>query len=189
MSRIGKIPVQIPAGVKVSLKDVMLTVEGPKGKLSRTISPFVKLAISDKDIKVERVGENERRAEAMHGTTRSLIYNMVFGVSQGFTRELEIQGVGFRAQATGNKISFSLGYSHPIEFKLPEGISVKIVDQTKLALSGCDKEKLGLTAAEIRALCPPEPYKGKGVRYAGEVIKKKAGKSAVGGGATSAAKG
>lgn len=175
MSRVGKKPVVIPDKTKVSYNDHHLVVQGEKGKLERTLHPNVDLAIEDKTIAVTAISES-RENRALQGLTRSLVDNMVTGVSQGFQRSLEISGIGYRAEIKGKGIVFHLGYSHPIDFALPEGISAE-VDRNIVKLSGIDKELLGRTAASIRQLRPPEPYKGKGVKYDTERIQRKAGKT------------
>lgn len=175
MSRVGKKPVVIPEKTKVTYKDRELTVQGEKGKLSRSIHPNVDLNIDDQQITVT-MGVENRENRALQGLTRALVANMVIGVSNGFQRMLEINGIGYRAEVQGNKILFNLGYSHPIDFPLPPGISASI-DRATLKLEGIDKEILGRTAAAIRELRPPEPYKGKGIKYAEEYIQRKAGKT------------
>jgi len=176
MSRIGKQPIEIPGGVKVSLDDQKLTVTGPKGTLSRAILDNVSVAITDKALTVSRVDESIK-ARAMHGLTRTLISNMVTGVTKGFERALEINGVGYRAEMKGDTLNLSLGYSHPINFQLPAGITVEVDKMTKLLVKGIDRELVGQTAAKIREFRSPEPYKGKGVKYADEKILRKAGKT------------
>jgi large subunit ribosomal protein L6 len=176
MSRIGKQPIEIPGGVKVSLDDQKLTVTGPKGTLSRAILDNVSIAITDKALTVSRVDESIK-ARAMHGLTRTLISNMVTGVTKGFERALEINGVGYRAEMKGDTLNLSLGYSHPINFQLPAGITVEVDKMTKLLVKGIDRELVGQTAAKIREFRSPEPYKGKGVKYADEKILRKAGKT------------
>lgn len=179
MSRIGKLPVEIPSGVEVKFADGVLTVKGPKGELTQAIDPLVKLEIADNQITV--VPQNEtKEARSFHGLFRSLTANMVEGVTKGFQKRLEINGVGYRAQIQGKKIVLSLGYSHPIEYHVPEGITAEI-DKDKnnvIIVSGINKQQVGQTAAEIRAFRKPEPYKGKGVKYEGEYIRRKAGKAA-----------
>jgi large subunit ribosomal protein L6 len=176
MSRVGKKPIPLPAGVKVTIGADLL-VEGPKGKLRVPIPAGVSLHKADAQLEVKR--DSDRQA-ALHGLTRALASNAVAGVSAGFTRELDIVGIGYRADVKGNVINFTLGYSHPIEFMLPPGVECKIEKQTHLVLTGIDKQQLGQVAANIRALRPPEPYKLKGVRYTGEPLKKKVGKSGAG---------
>lgn len=177
MSRIGKLPVNIPQGVKVSVAGSAVTVEGPKGRLEMTVDASVSVEDRDGAVHVTRRND-ERRAREAHGLTRKLLANMIEGVSKGFTRVLEISGVGYRAEVKGNAVHFALGYSHPVVFQLPQGISAKVDRQTVITLEGTDKQLLGEIAAMIRALRPPEPYKGKGVKYAQERIRRKAGKAA-----------
>ncbi|MDD5711473.1 MAG: 50S ribosomal protein L6 [Smithellaceae bacterium] len=176
MSRIGKKPIAIPAGVKVIQDGSSLRVEGPKGKLSAQVPSQVKVEISDKVVSVTRDsdGRNER---SYHGLVRTLLGNMVTGVSTGFDKNLEIQGVGYRAELAGDVLKLVLGYSSPVEYQIPKGIQIKVDKQVNIAVSGIDKELVGRVAAEIRALRKPEPYKGKGIRYAGEYVRKKVGKS------------
>lgn len=176
MSRIGKKPIPIPKDVKIELKGDLLTVTGPKGELQRKIHPKVSINPDDKQIVVS-VMDGSRGSKSLHGLFRALIANMVTGVSQGFERNLEIVGVGYRAELSGRTATFHLGYSHPIKFELPEGIDAKI-ERTKVTLNGADKEILGRTAAKIRSFRKPEPYKGKGIKYAEETIRRKAGKTA-----------
>ena len=175
MSRIGKMPIQIPKDVKVDIKDDIISIKGPKGELKRTINPRVNLNIENDQILVT-INENSKESNACHGLFRALVANMVKGVSKGFERILEIVGVGYRAEMAGRTATFHLGYSHPIVYDLPQGINASI-DKSKITLSGIDKELLGRTAAKIRSFRKPEPYKGKGIKYAEEVIKRKAGKS------------
>jgi len=175
MSRIGKMPIEIPKDVKVDIKDELISIKGPKGELKRTINPRVRLNIENDRIMV-MIDDDSKESRSCHGLFRALVANMVKGVSQGFERILEIVGVGYRAEVAGRTATFHLGYSHPIVFELPEGIDANI-DKSKITLTGIDKELLGLTAAKIRSFRKPEPYKGKGIKYAEEVIKRKAGKS------------
>ncbi len=177
MSRIGKKPIGVPKGVSVKLEGRSVNVKGPNGELSWEVPVRISVKESDGNLLVER-GDDQRQTRALHGLSRSLLANMVSGVSQGFTRALEITGVGYRAQVQGSKIIFSLGYSHPVEYVLPQGISAEVdKKQTSLTLKGADKQKLGQVAADIKALRWPDAYKGKGIRYAGEHIKLKAGKT------------
>jgi large subunit ribosomal protein L6 len=176
MSRVGKKPIPIPPKATVEYKDRLLTVKGEKGTLSRTIHEAVELKIDKESLSVESTSQG-RNASAMQGLVRSLVSNMVVGVSQGFNRVLEINGIGYRAEVSGQVINLNLGYSHPVPFQLPEGISAEVEKNTIIKLSGVDKEKLGQTAASIRKLRPPEPYKGKGIKYAEEHIQRKAGKT------------
>ena len=175
MSRIGKKPVDIPAGVKVALNDGVITVEG-KSKLAMTLPPHVAVEIKENQLLVTQA-DDTRSAGAMHGLTRSLINNMVIGVTTGFRKELAIVGIGYKAQLSGKKLTLSLGYSHTIEFPVPEGITVTVTPENKIIVEGADKQLVGETAAEIRRFRPPEPYKGKGIRYVDERIVLKEGKS------------
>jgi large subunit ribosomal protein L6 len=177
MSRIGKKPIDLPKGVKITVANG-LHVEGPKGKLSVPIPAGIRIEQKDSHLEVTR--ESDRYA-ALHGLTRALAANAVTGVSTGFTRELDIVGTGYRAEVKGNIATFILGYSHPIEMLLPKGVDMKVDKLTHLVLSGYDREQVGQIAAQIRALRPPDPYKNKGVRYTGETLRKKAGKSGAGG--------
>ena len=177
MSRVGKKPIPLPQGVKISIGD-QLEVQGPKGKLTVPIPAGIKA--EQKNNHLEFVRQNEKLA-ALHGLTRALAANAVQGVSTGFTRELDIVGTGYRADVKGKVATFTLGYSHPIEFLLPNGVDMKIDKQTHLVLSGYDRQVVGEVASKIRALRPPDPYKNKGVRYTGEVLRKKAGKTGAGG--------
>ena len=179
MSRIGKQPVQIPAKVKVDIKGSTVSVEGPKGKVSKTFAPVVKIEQKDNKVVVTKT-EETRFSRAMFGTARSVIAGMIKGVSVGYAKELEIQGVGFKAALKGNKLDLALGYSHAILHDIPEGIKVTVTDQTKLKIEGADKQLVGQVTAEIRAYYPPEPYKGKGVRIVGEHaerVRRKEGKT------------
>jgi large subunit ribosomal protein L6 len=176
MSRIGKQPVPIPDKVKVDIKDTTIHVEGPKGKVHKTFAPVVTIVINDKKIIVAPIGET-RFANAMYGTTRSIIASMVKGVTVGFFKELEIQGVGFKANLKGKQLDLALGYSHPIVMDIPEGIKITVIEGTRLKVEGCDKQLVGAVTAEIRSYYPPEPYKGKGVRIVGERVRRKEGKT------------
>ncbi|RKX56630.1 MAG: 50S ribosomal protein L6 [Thermodesulfobacteriota bacterium] len=185
-SRVGKKPVIIPKGVKVELKeDGVIVVEGPKGKLEKKMPPLVKINIDNEVITVKPDPGHKKlrkKAKAFQGLARMLIHNMVVGVTQGFTKSLDIVGLGYKAELKGNEIVFSLGYSHPINFKIPEGIKARVEKgsgevQARVIIEGIDKELVGQVAANIRRLRPPEPYKGKGIRYTGEVIRRKAGKA------------
>lgn len=176
MSRIGKQPIEIPSGVKVLIDNQSVSVTGPKGTLSRVILDNVTLDLSDKFLTVTRV-DDSINARAAHGLSRTLLSNMVTGVTKGFERALEINGVGYRAEVKGDVLNLSLGYSHPINFQLPAGITVDVDKMTKLLVKGIDKELVGQTAAKIREFRSPEPYKGKGVKYADETILRKAGKT------------
>jgi large subunit ribosomal protein L6 len=176
MSRIGKVPVTIPEKVKVDVKDQTVLVEGPKGKVSKTFAPVVKIEVANKKVTVAPV-EQTRFANAMYGTARSVIAGMVKGVTDGYTKELEIQGVGFKANLKGKQLDLALGYSHPILFDIPEGIKITVTDGTKLKVEGADKQLVGAVTANIRSYYPPEPYKGKGVRIVGERVRRKEGKT------------
>ena len=176
MSRIGKKPIAIPKDVKVEVKDNLVCVEGPKGKLDKQLSYRITIEIKDGMLFVKRSGDT-KLDRSLHGLYRALIANMFKGVTEGYVKELEIQGVGFRAAVQGNTLNLLLGFSHPVNFPIPEGIKVETPKQTQVIIRGIDKEKVGQVATEIRAVYPPEPYKGKGIRFAGEYIKKKVGKS------------
>jgi len=176
MSRVANKPVAIPSGVEVNLNGQSITVKGPKGTLDFVIHDMVSASVEDKNLKVA-ANESTSQSIALAGTTRALVNNMVTGVSQGFERKLQLIGVGYRAQAQGNKLNLTLGFSHPVEYQMPEGISVETPSQTEILVKGIDKQKVGQVAANIRAYRPPEPYKGKGVRYADEhVVRKEAKK-------------
>jgi large subunit ribosomal protein L6 len=176
MSRIGRLPVPVPAGVDVAIDGRRMTVTGPKGTLSRDLPPIIVVAREGDEILVTRPGEDKLN-KSLHGLTRTLVNNMVVGVTTGYRKGLEIVGVGYRAQKVGEKLQLSLGYSHPIEIEPPTGISFELENPTHLAVVGIDKELVGQVAARIRATRKPEPYKGKGVRYAGEQVRRKAGKA------------
>ena len=177
MSRIGKKPIAIPDGVKIQLDNGVVRAEGPKGKLAQTMPSGMTASVENKELLIKR-GDDSRTARAIHGLTRSLVANMVTGVKNGFERKLEIVGIGYRAQMQGKNIQLALGYSHPVIFPLPEGITAEIERQVSLTLRGADKALLGETAAKLRALRKPDPYKGKGIKYADEVIRRKVGKKA-----------
>ncbi len=179
MSRIGKQPVSIPDKVKIEVKDGTVLVEGPKGKVQKTFSDVIDITVADKKVTVKPRDES-RFARAMYGTARSIIAGMVKGVTTGYTKELEIQGVGFKAALKGNQLALALGYSHPILYTVPAGIKVTVTDQTKLKVEGVDKQLVGEVTANIRSYYPPEPYKGKGVRIVGEFaerVRRKEGKT------------
>ena len=180
MSRIGKKPVDIPAGVTVTVAEGQIKVKGPKGELSRSIPPLVELKTEGSKLRVA-VDEKEREGSAMSGLARSLIQNMVTGVSKGFKRELEITGVGYRAEVKPGILHLALGYSHPLELMLPPGVAAK-VEKNRIELTGIDREVLGQFAAVVRAQRPPEPYKGKGIKYVEETVRRKVGKAGVGSG-------
>jgi large subunit ribosomal protein L6 len=176
MSRVGKKVINIPAKTSVVYKDRELVVKGEKGTLSRTINPAVELAIEDDEISVT-IDQEDRKTRSIQGLTRSLVANMVDGVSKGFEKTLEIHGIGYRAEMKGSSIVLNLGYSHPIDFPMPDGISASVDKNNVIKIMGIDKEKVGQTAASIRKLRVPEPYKGKGIKYADEHIQRKAGKT------------
>ena len=177
MSRIGKKPVEIPAKVKVDIDGSgKVAVEGPKGKLDWKLPRGIKANVAENQVSLVRNAET-RSLKALHGLSRALINNMVVGVSEGFTKNLEIEGVGFKAAVQGRNLNLSLGFSHPVLFPIPEDIKITVTDNTKIAISGVDKKTVGQVAADIRGYYPPEPYKGKGVRYAGEQIRRKEGKT------------
>ena len=176
MSRIGKLPIPVPAGVEVKIDGSSVEVKGPKGTLSLTVAAPITVALEDGTVVVSRP-DDERNSRSLHGLTRTLIANQITGVTQGFSKGLEIVGTGYRVTAKGSDIEFALGYSHPILVQPPQGITFTVEGNTKVTVSGIDKQAVGEVAANIRKLCKPEPYKGKGVRYAGEVVRRKAGKS------------
>jgi large subunit ribosomal protein L6 len=176
MSRIGKMPVAIPAGVKVSQDHAIIKVEGPKGKLSMEIPKNVDVVLGDRVVEVKRPSDG-RKERSYHGLIRTLVANMVKGVSNGFEKNLEISGVGYRAEVASNTLKLVVGFSTPIEYAIPEGIQIKVDKQVNISVSGIDKQLVGRVAAEIRGLKKPEPYKGKGIKYAGEQIRRKVGKS------------
>lgn len=176
MSRIGKQPIAIPANVKVEVKGQKVRVEGPKGKLDWELPKRTSLKVENGQIVVARTGE-DAQAKALHGLSRALINNMVKGVSDGYVKKLEIQGVGFKAAVTGKVVNLALGFSHPINYTIPDQIKVTVEENTKLTIEGPDKMLVGKVASEIRSYYPPEPYKGKGVRYAGEHVQRKEGKT------------
>ncbi len=176
MSRIGRMPVTVPAGVKVKIKGSEVTVEGSKGKLTREFHPDINIKEESGKLIVSRPTDN-RQHRALHGLSRSLLANMVDGVTKGFEKNLELSGVGYRAQKTGDKLTLQIGYSHPVEFDPPKGIDITVDGNTKIRVSGIDKELVGETAAEIRRIRIPDAYKGKGVKYAGEKLRLKPGKA------------
>ena len=177
MSRVGKMPVVIPAGVTVDVtENNFMTVKGPKGELKRQLTDLVDIKIEGNEVVVTRANDTKKLKE-MHGLTRSLINNMVIGVSQGFEKKLEVNGAGYRAQKQGKTLVLNLGYSHPVEMEDPEGLESVVEDQNKITVKGIEKEKVGQYAAQIRGKRPPEPYKGKGIKYADEVIRRKVGKT------------
>jgi len=176
MSRIGRMPIAVPAGVTVKVDGNVVSVKGPKGELTRTIPQEMILDIAEGNIDVKRPSE-EKKHKSLHGLTRTLVANMVTGVTQGFTRNLEIAGVGYRASKTGNKLNLTLGFSHPVEVDPPAGITIDVPAPNKIIVSGIDKEAVGAMAAKIRSFREPEPYKGKGVKYEGEKVRRKVGKA------------
>jgi large subunit ribosomal protein L6 len=177
MSRIGKLPITLPDKVKVQVNGRRVHIEGPKGKLDYEVPSRISVAQEEQKIVLKRSGET-RADKAMHGLARALINNMVKGTVSGFEKKLEIQGVGFKANVQGKNLNLSLGFSHPVLYPIPEGIKVTVTDNTKILIEGVDKQKVGAVAADIRRYYPPEPYKGKGVRYEGEQIRRKEGKTA-----------
>jgi large subunit ribosomal protein L6 len=177
MSRVGKMPIAIPQGVTVDIaENNQVTVKGPKGELSRALPQEMAIKIEDGHIIIERPNDLKRN-KALHGLTRALLNNMVIGVTEGFKKTLIITGVGYRASMQGNKLNLALGYSHPVEMEVPEGLTIEVPEQTKIIVSGINKEKVGQCAAEIRSKRPPEPYKGKGIKYDDEYIRRKVGKT------------
>lgn len=176
MSRVGKKPIAIPQGVKINIKDGLVNVEGPKGKISFLIKGKITVAQQDGQLLVSRKGD-AKPERAMHGTVRAILNNMVLGVTKGFSKELDIQGVGYKAQAQGKELVLTLGFSHPVNFNIPEGITIETPKPTQVIIKGIDKQKVGQVASFLRSLKKPEPYKGKGIRYLGEYVRKKAGKT------------
>ncbi|MGY0059417.1 50S ribosomal protein L6 [Streptomyces sp. LZ34] len=177
MSRIGRLPIQVPAGVDVTIDGRTVAVKGPKGSLSHTVAAPIEVAKGEDNTLVVTRPNDERQNKALHGLSRTLVANMITGVTQGYSKALEISGVGYRVQAKGSNLEFALGYSHPILIEAPEGITFKVESATKLSVEGIDKQKVGEVAANIRKLRKPDPYKAKGVKYAGEVIRRKVGKA------------
>jgi large subunit ribosomal protein L6 len=177
VSRIGRKPVIIPKGVTIAIKDGTVTVKGPKGELMEKIHPDIQAEIKDGQVLLSRQSD-ETKYRALHGLWRALIQNMILGVTDGFKKKLEIVGVGYRAEMKGTRLNLLLGYSHPILFAAPDGIKIEAPTQTSIIVSGAHKQLVGLVAAKIRSLRPPEPYKGKGIKYEGEYIRRKAGKAA-----------
>jgi large subunit ribosomal protein L6 len=176
MSRIGKKPLAIPKDVKIQVQDGCIYVEGSKGKLNRPLSDRISIEMKDNQLFVKRAGDT-KIDRSLHGLYRALISNMIRGVTEGYVKELEIIGVGFKAQVQANTLNMQLGFSHPVNFPIPQGIKIETPKPTQVVVRGIDKEKVGEVAAEIRSIYPPEPYKGKGIRYAGEYVKKKVGKA------------
>jgi large subunit ribosomal protein L6 len=178
MSRVGNAPIPVPDGVDVTIDGPAVAVTGPKGTLTHRFPEVVSVERSEAELLVSRVNE-ERRSKALHGLSRALLANMVTGVSEGFTRELQTVGVGYRAALSGSTLELQVGYSHPVHITAPEGITFEVPEPTKIVVRGIDKQKVGQVAADIRAVRPPEPYKGKGIRYANEYVRRKAGKAGV----------
>jgi large subunit ribosomal protein L6 len=176
MSRIGKVPVPVPAGVDVAIDGALVTVKGPKGTLTHSVAAPIEVAQEDGTLVVTRP-DDERMSRSLHGLTRTLLANLVTGVTEGYTKKLEIVGTGYRVTAKGSDLEFALGFSHPVTVPAPEGITFAVETPTKFSVSGIDKQQVGEVAANIRKIRKPEPYKGKGVRYAGEVVRRKAGKA------------
>jgi len=178
MSRIGKNPISLPAGVEVKVNGDTVEVKGPKGSLTQTIRSTITVAVDDGTVTVDREND-ERENRALHGLTRALIYNMVVGVTDGYTKELTAVGVGYRAALKGNTLELQVGFSHPVTIDAPDGITFEVPEPTKIIVSGIDKQKVGQVAADVRSVRPPEPYKGKGIRYSDEYVRRKAGKAGV----------
>ncbi len=178
MSRIGNNPIPLPAGVEVSVTGQTVTVKGPKGTLTQVIDPRITVTVDDGVVTVSRA-DDERQSRALHGLSRALIANMVTGVAEGYRKELQAVGVGYRAALKGKTLELQVGFSHPVQIDAPEGIDFEVPEPTKIIVSGIDKQKVGQVASDIRRVRPPEPYKGKGIRYAGEQVRRKAGKAGV----------
>jgi large subunit ribosomal protein L6 len=176
VSRVGRKVIAIPKGVKVSVSATALEVQGPRGKLNTPVPPGISFSLNGAELSCQRTGD-DRQLRAFHGLARALAQNAIIGVTQGFSRDLDIVGVGYRAQVEGNKVVFALGFSHPVVYQVPEGIKIAVDKQTRVTVSGIDRQKVGQVAAEIRGLRRPDPYKQKGIRYVGETLKKKAGKA------------
>jgi large subunit ribosomal protein L6 len=176
MSRIGRLPISVPAGVEVKVEDNLVSVKGPKGTLEHTVASPIEVALEENTITVSRPND-ERNSRSLHGLTRTLIDNLIIGVTAGYEKKLEIVGTGYRVVAKGNNLEFALGFSHPVVIEAPVGITLTVESPTKLSVSGIDKQQVGEVAANIRKLRKPDPYKGKGVRYAGEIIRRKVGKA------------
>lgn len=187
MSRIGKKPIKIPEGVTIQIEGGNVSVTGPKGNLSFGFRPEIKVSVSDNSVNVDRVAETAK-AKSLHGLSRTLLENMVLGVTAGWNKGLELVGVGYRAVVEGTDLVLNVGFSHPVKFPAPGGITFEVADNTRINVSGRDKQLVGETAAKIRRIRPPEPYKGKGIRYVGEVIRRKAGKAVKAVGATGGTK-
>ena len=180
MSRVGNAPIELPGGVEVSVDDGLVTVKGPKGELSERIDARITTSVDDGIVTLTRADE-ERETRSIHGLSRALVNNMVVGVSEGYQKELELVGVGYRAALRGKTLELQVGFSHPVTIEAPEGIEFEVPDNTKITVRGIDKQQVGQVAADIRAVRKPEPYKGKGIRYAGEYVRRKAGKAGVAG--------
>lgn len=178
MSRVGRLPVTLPAGVEVNIDDHLVEVKGPKGKLAREIHPEMQIAQEDNTLYITRPSD-EKQHRALHGLTRSLVQNMVDGVDKGFSKSLELVGVGYRAALQGKKLVLNIGYSHQVEIEPDEGLEIEVPAASKIVVKGIDKEKVGALAAQIRSVRSPEPYKGKGIKYENEVIRRKAGKAGI----------
>jgi large subunit ribosomal protein L6 len=176
MSRIGRLPISVPAGVEVKVEDNLVSVKGPKGSLAHTVASPITVALEENTVTVSRPND-ERASRSLHGLTRTLIDNLIIGVTAGYEKKLEIVGTGYRVVAKGQNLEFALGFSHPVVIEAPEGITLTVESPTKLSVSGIDKQQVGEVAANIRKLRKPDPYKGKGVRYAGEIIRRKVGKA------------
>ncbi|MBG0740010.1 50S ribosomal protein L6 [Paeniglutamicibacter antarcticus] len=176
MSRIGRLPISVPAGVEVKINGSVVSVKGPKGELDHTVASPIEVALEDGIVTVSRPND-ERASRSLHGLTRTLISNLIVGVTQGYEKKLEIVGTGYRVQAKGSDLEFALGYSHPVSVKAPVGITLTVEGPTKISVSGNNKQQVGEVAANIRKLRKPDPYKGKGIRYAGEIIRRKVGKA------------
>lgn len=176
MSRIGRLPIQIPAGVEVKIDGADVAVKGPKGELALTIASPIEASVEEGQVLVTRPND-ERESRSLHGLTRTLIFNNIVGVTEGYKKSLEVVGTGYRVQAKGNSLEFALGFSHPVSFDAPEGITFAVEGQNKITVSGISKQQVGEVAANIRKIRPPEPYKGKGIRYEGEHVRRKAGKA------------
>ena len=177
MSRVGKQPIPVPSGVKVQVESGAVEVQGPKGTLRQLLPPGVKFELDDGRLSARLIRETDRTMSKFHGLARSLVANAVHGVTEGFKKELDIVGIGYRAEVSGQTVTFSLGYSHPVIFQIPKGIEIRVDKQTHIVVSGIDRQQVGQVAADIRALRKPDPYKQKGVRYTGEVLKKRVGKT------------
>jgi large subunit ribosomal protein L6 len=176
MSRVGRKVIVIPKDVKVQVRDSRVEVQGPKGKLTTPVPPGISFTVDGAELRCQR-GNDERQQRAFHGLARALAQNAIKGVTEGFSKELDIVGVGYKAAVEGNKVVFALGFSHPVVYAIPEGIKIAVEKQTRLTVSGIDRQQVGQVAAEIRSLRKPDPYKQKGIRYVGEILKKKAGKA------------